>query len=166
MTGEILTAERLREQLHYEPATGIFTRLVKTTNSVQVGDIAGGDNGNGRCKIRVFAKLYFAHRLAFLYVFGRWPDAEVDHIDGNPANNAIDNLREATHSQNMQNQRAAHKSNNSGLIGAHWKKNQQRWFSEIQIEGKHSHLGYFDSAEDAHAAYLAAKRALHPFGIL
>lgn len=92
-----LTAEQLRWLLHYDPETGVFTRLIQLCNRVQVGDIAGFIKYNGYRVIKVGDKPtpYFAHRLAWLYIHGEWPSKGIDHIDGDRANNRIANLREA-----------------------------------------------------------------------
>ena len=90
MTSEkSLTAERLREVLDYDPDTGVFTRKVRTASSVKVGDVAGSLNGKGYIRIRVDGRLYFAHRLAWLYVHGEWPVDQVDHINGIKNDNRI-----------------------------------------------------------------------------
>ena len=161
-----LTAERLRELLHYDVDAGIFTRLIRSTNSVQIGDVAGSINSNGYHKIRVDGVEEFSHHLAWLYVYNVWPKDQIDHIDGNRANNRLVNLREATQSQNLQNQRKAQSDNKSGLLGAYWNKKAKTWFSQIKVNGKSISLGCYDSKEDAHRAYLASKVELHKFGTL
>lgn len=161
-----LTAERLRELLHYDVDAGIFTRLIRSTNSVQIGDVAGSINSNGYHKIRVDGVEEFSHHLAWLYVYNVWPKDQIDHIDGNRANNRIVNLREATPAQNMQNQHKARRDSDSGLLGAYFDKKGNCWCSQIKSNGKSYGLGSFDTKEDAHLAYLAAKSKLHEFGNL
>lgn len=156
-----LTAEQLRVLLSYDPDTGIFRRLVRTSNSVQVGDIAGGDNKKGYVKIRVFAQLIFAHRLAWLHHYGCWPDGEIDHINGLKSDNMIENLRVSDRSENIQNLRKAHADNVSGFLGV--KRNGIGWAAKITINYEDKYLGTFKTPELAHAAYLKAKKELHPF---
>ena len=154
-----LTQERLRELLHYEPLTGVFTRLVSTANWAKVGDVAGGKGGKDYLQIGIDNRDYKAHRLAWFYMTGAWPIDQIDHIDGNPVNNRIENLREATNSVNKQNMRKARSDNKSGLLGVG--KNGKKWRAVIGVDGKNKHIGYFDTPELAHAAYLDAKRVLH-----
>lgn len=167
MTSRILpSAERVRELLSYEPETGLFTRLVRTTNSNKVGDVVGTQHGNGYMKISVDGRQHYSHRLAWLYVHGDRPVDHIDHIDGNPSNNRIANLRAASRSQNMQNQRKAHSDSASGLLGVCWDKRYKKWKAQICIDRKQIYLGLFCEPELAHAAYVAAKRAHHDFGVL
>lgn len=100
-----LTAERVRELLHYEPATGIFTRRIRTSNRTKVGAIVGADNGKGYLQISVDWRLYSAARLAWLYMTGEWPKEEIDHINRVRSDNRFSNLREATRSSNNCNRR-------------------------------------------------------------
>ena len=164
-----LTAALLRERFHYNPTTGVFTRLVRTSNFCKLGP-AGMATKRGNVAICVGGKKRAAHRLAWLYMTGEWPKHEIDHIDGNPLNNCFANLREATGAQNKQNQHRPHIDNVSGFLGVfrHGKNRagQIRWRARIQLDGKSIHIGLFDSPEAAHAAYLDAKRRLHPFGNL
>lgn len=155
-----LTAARLRELLHYNPGTGEFTRLVQTCGRALVGDIAGTDHVRGYRRIRVENVSHMAHRLAWLHVHGEWPAGLIDHIDGNPGNNRIGNLRVVNSSLNQQNQRKAHSHNNkSGLLGV--QANNNKWSANIRVNGKRIYLGTFPTAEEAHAAYLEAKRRMH-----
>jgi hypothetical protein len=155
------TAQRLRELLHYDPETGVFTRRVQTSNRIRVGDVAGSINDKGYLNIRVDVRQRFAHRLAWLYVYGVWPQHQIDHINGVRDDNRIVNLRDVTKSINMQNQRHACSNNKSGLLGASWNKARSCWQAQIKIGGMVKFLGRFESATEAHAAYLTAKRALH-----
>lgn len=155
-----ITAEEVRNLLDYNPATGAFTRRVRTSMRINVGDAAGCPNGKGYLLIRLQNRLYRAHRLAWLYVHGEWPPHEIDHIDGNRSNNAIANLRPSTHAQNMQNL-AKKSSNTSGVTGVHWDQLRSKWKAEIGANGTVLRLGSFASKEEARNAYLAAKAKLH-----
>ena len=156
-----LTAERLRELLHYDPETGVFTWRESRHNHVRVGTIAGHNN-HGYLRIHIGDKSYGAHRLAWLHVYGKWPSDQIDHIDGKPLNNRIINLREAIHAQNVQNQYRPHTNGQSGLLGV--THSFGKWKAQINVSGKKIYLGTFESKETAHAAYLAAKRSFHGFG--
>lgn len=157
-----LTAERLRELLHYDPETGVFVWLVsRNANRAPEGAEAGWLDDRGARMIEVDQRNYKAHRLAWLYVHGCWPKGVVDHRNTAPGDNRIDNLRDVTQFVNMQNRRAARKGSRSGLIGAHWRERDKNWRSSVYADGKVHRLGSFDTAEEAHAAYVAAKRRLH-----
>lgn len=160
---EALSAERLRELLSYDTETGEFRWRV-SVGRAKAGDLAGYDHGTGYRAASVDGRLYRLHRLAWLYVTGEWPPEHIDHVNGVRSDNRWGNLRSASNSQNMQNQRIAPSSNkSSGLLGATWDKKAGRWKSLIMIRRKNIHLGYFDTPEEAHAAYLKAKAELHPF---
>lgn len=153
----MLTQERLRELLHYDPATGIFRWRVRPAKRVRAGDIAGHLNPNGYITIRVDGRLYYAQQLAFLYVTGEWPAGDVDHRDGVRANNRWENLRPATRSENLRNMRLR-SDNRSGLKGAHYRPSRGKWQSSIRVGNRTIRLGSFDSAEAAHAAYCEAAK--------
>jgi len=150
-----LTAERLRKLLSYNPATGKFIRLVRTSPRNKIGDEAGYIWPTGYRAIFVNNKLYLAHRLAWLHVHGRWPVEHIDHIDGNPSNNRIANLREASQSQNNANSKRQ-KNNKSGFKGVSWYKPTRKWVAYCTVNGRNKNLGYFDAADVAHAAYVDA----------
>lgn len=155
-----LTAERLREALHYDPETGRFIWRFRRNQYVDVGSVAGSDNGNGHIQIRLDGGMYLAHRLAWLYMTGSFPEQEIDHRDGQRDNNAWVNLREVTHRENMQNQRRARSDNHVGLLGVGRMGSKYR--ARINLDGKVKALGVFNTPEEAHAAYLSAKRIAHP----
>jgi hypothetical protein len=165
-----VTAEELRALFRYDPDTGDFTRLVAMGRKAEVGRVAGKKAVRGNWVISVRCRTYSAHRLAWLYMTGAWPVNEIDHIDGNPLNNRFSNLREATSAENKQNRHVARKDNKHGLIGAYLHARNADgsavWRARIQIGGKQKSLGLFKSPEAAQAAYLSAKRELHPFNTL
>lgn len=101
----MLTQDRLKELMRYDEETGILTRRVSTSSNARAGDIAGSKDKDGYLVIRIDKKLYRAHRLAFLYVYGRFPEEFTDHINGIRDDNRISNLREVTRQENMQNQK-------------------------------------------------------------
>lgn len=153
-------SERLRALLHYDLATGEFTRAVTTAPRAKAGAIAGGERKDGYRRICVDGTDYFAHRLAWLYVTGTVPDGEIDHINGNPRDNRIANLRCVTHGQNTLNSRQR-PPGVSGLRGVTLHKKTGLWNARIRIDGKQSSLGYFKSPEQAKAAYEAAVLEVH-----
>jgi hypothetical protein len=161
MAQEILTAARLRELLHYDPETGVFTRLIRTSNSVQVGDVAGSIGVAGYMHISVAGAEYYAHRIAWLWVHGVWPENHIDHVDGIRRNNRIANLRDAQSAINHQNLKRPKSNNKSGFLGVHQHPTNRNWVAGICVNSKSVHLGCYLTPELASMAYLEAKRRLH-----
>lgn len=155
MAKNLVTAERLREVLRYDPDTGRFTWLVRQGRQ-SPGKPAGCVTPSGYVIAAVDGQHYRAHRLAWLYMTGAWPAAFIDHKNRDRADNRWANLREATKSQNGANQapRSAH-----GFKGATYNKRQGRWVAQAKINGKPVYLGYHDTPEEAHEAYMAAMTA-------
>lgn len=163
----ILTCERLKELLEYSEITGVFFWRVFRGGRTKAGMKAGSIDSSGHVQIKVDGMTYQAHRLAWLYVTGKIPDSHIDHINGVCADNRFSNIRQASHAQNMQNMTKAHSNNKScGLLGVTWNKRDQRWRAQIRVCGKKRWIGAFSTPEDAHYAYINAKRELHPFGTL
>ncbi len=160
-----LTAERLRELLHYDPDTGVFTWINSSKirgHCVKAGSVAGTKFGHKYVRIGFSGVRYYAHRLAWLYVYGFFPNEVIDHINGDGHDNRISNLRAATRAQNQQNMKI-HKDNSSGFLGVSFHKNRGKWAARICIGSKPKHLGMFSTAEAAHKAYLLAKSEVHKF---
>lgn len=144
--------------LRYNRSTGAFfwrAPVKQRPNRTNVR--AGGLNGvEGYWKIVLDGKRYYAHRLAWLYVYGRFPSGGLDHKNRNKSDNRIKNLREATTGQNLTNSKT--RSSHSGLKGAYWNSRKNKWEGAVNYGGKKNHLGYFPTAEDAHAAYCKAAK--------
>lgn len=153
-----LTQDTLKKFLHYDPETGIFTRLINLAPGGKAGGVAGAVNNRGYRHMAILKRSYYAHRLAWLYVYGEWPKGQIDHIDGNQVNNAIANLRDATPVQNRANSPAA-KNNPLGLKGVSFEHGKYR--ARIGIGEKKISLGSFETAEQAAAAYVGAAIILH-----
>jgi len=152
-----MNIERLKELLHYNPVTGVFTWKVSRGNR-KVGSIAGRTFKGDYIQIKLDGKLYLAHRLAWLYMTGSWPSAEVDHRYLDRSDNAWDNIRLAAPSQNRCNKRA--QSNNSlGVKGVY--KDQGKYRACVTFEGKHTYLGCFTTLEEARIAYTKEVEKLH-----
>jgi hypothetical protein len=154
----MVSVERLKELLEYNPITGEFTRKITVSNAKK-GTAAGCKNCEGYKVIRIDGLLYYAHRLAWLYIHGFYPN-NVDHIDGNKNNNCISNLRVATTRQNNWN-RSTFKSNSSGFKGVSLHKETGKWRARIRSCGKYKSLGLFRSPIEAHTAYSKAAAELH-----
>lgn len=159
-----LTAQRLRELLHYDEGTGLFVaRLNSICGKGRViraaGTTLGRVSDQGYVKLAILGHEYLAHRLAWLYVYGELPPKQIDHINGSRVDNRIGNLRVADQSLNSENLRGAKSHSRTGLLGV--VPNRKRWSAQIKANGKQIHLGTFDTPELAHQAYLQAKRDLH-----
>lgn len=150
----MITYQRLREVLRYDPETGIFTWLVITSNRVLIGDVAGTLNDD-YLVVQIDGRKYRAHRLAWFYMTGEWPSDQIDHWDLNRANNRWENLRKATNSKNSANTRRP-MTNTSGFKGVWLDKPTNKWRAKIQVRGEQRYLGYFDTPESAHHAYVVA----------
>ena len=157
-----VTAQRLREFLHYDADTGVFTWIVDRSPKTRRGDVAGSIYSNGYRMIGIDWKYTSAHRLAWLYVHGKMPETWIDHINGDKTDNRIANLRDVPPSMNSQNQRRPHADKTScRLMGATWDKMWGNWKAQLRLKGRTIYLGRFKTAEEAHQAYLEGKRRLH-----
>ena len=155
----MITAERLRELVHYCPETGEFTHL-QSKGRKKAGMRAGCNVPSGYVTIMVDGFRTMAHRFAWLYVTGKWPVAEIDHIDGNKRNNAFSNLRDVSRSINTQNQKKAKRTSKTGYLGVRYHADD-KFVAAITVNGKTKYLGVFKNPHEAHQAYLNAKRAIH-----
>ena len=153
------TQDRLKEILDYDPETGVLRWRVQQAR-MKAGDIAGSTTDTGYWRISIDGRVFKAHRIIWKFMTGEDPPAEVDHVDTIGLNNRWSNLRLASSSQNKANARLR-SDNTSGLKGSSWHKQIKRWISYIHKDGKRHHLGTFDSAQDAHAAYLIAATRMH-----
>jgi len=147
----MISHEELCAMFRYCPETGEFTRLVDRGRCGRAGSIAGTLNHHGYVQICINWKKYQAHRLAWFYQTGEWPKNQIDHIDRNRANNKWENLRPATSKQNHENQ---------GASGVYWHERDKRWKAHIGHHGKHIHLGYYLTEDEARAARKRAEREL------
>lgn len=158
-----LTQADVRRLFDYDPATGILTNKVYKCSRALAGKEAGHQEPRGYRNVMHKKKMYKAHRLIWLYVHGKFPEGEIDHINGIRNDNRIANLRDVAHLENQRN-RNANSNNASGVGGVGWSKNAGKWRAGIQVDGSAKHLGYFDDIEDAAQARKAAevKYGFHP----
>ncbi len=155
--------DAIRSCISYNAETGEFIRLVSAGGSMAGSVIKSKVSKNGYVYVAVLGIKILAHRVAWALAHGEWPPHDIDHIDGVRSNNRLSNLRPATRGENMQNERRARASNKScGLLGVSWSKAANRWSAGIKVGGKKKHLGLFDCPNQAHEAYIEAKRELHP----
>lgn len=149
----MITQSELKSLLDYDPETGVFTWLRNMRGPVRAGDKAGRPKPNGYLSIKVQQVDYYAHRLAFLYVTGEWPVAEVDHVNRDRADNRWANLRPATVSQNRANT-SRQSRNVAGLKGVSLHKKTGLWRARIRSKT----IGYYKTPDEAHAIYAAAAK--------
>jgi hypothetical protein len=148
-----LTADELRALLHYDPLTGEFVWAARPRSGVKAGQPAGNKSPLYH-RIRINRIEYKAHRLAWLYVHGRWPTGVIDHINGDKLDNRLANLRECSQSENLAN-RTHQKNSKSGMKGVGKLKGHDLWRATLCGQ----HLGTFKTAEEAASAYRAAAAA-------
>ncbi|MCK5236058.1 MAG: HNH endonuclease [Deltaproteobacteria bacterium] len=127
----MIAQKELIKILNYNPETGIFMWKISTNRKIKIGDIAGHlDKQEGYIVIWVNKKKYLAHRLAWFYVYGVWPEKDIDHDDHNRANNAIGNLNNADKQSNAKNM-SLRCDNKSGVTGVTWHKETSKWIANI-----------------------------------
>lgn len=152
-----LTQEYILSLFSYRDGN-LFRKVHKSQNA-QIGDLAGHIQKRGYRLIRINDKYYYAHRLIFLYHHGFLPRF-LDHIDGDPANNYISNLREATKQENNRNKKKTKsvngKQTSSDFKGVYWSKNNKKWVAQITINRKTKNLGHFISETMAAETYNTA----------
>ena len=172
MTAAIL--RRVLDLLSYDPQTGVFSwrpRPVtdfktKRAHSIWVVRFSGKPVASRSGKygiVRIDGTCHYLHRLAWLVTFGEFPAGEIDHVNGDQSDNRIRNLRDASREINQQNIRRRPGPPSTLPLGAHFvaRKKVRRFASKLRVNGRTKHLGYFDTAEEAHAAYVEAKRVAH-----
>lgn len=160
---EAIPVAELRRQFRYDPETGLLFWLTSYKH-FHAGRIAGLDVGRGYLGIKISRRMCLAHRVAWAIYHGDWPEHQIDHINGDPSDNRISNLRHSTQSQNMGNRKIS-KNNRSGYKGVRKRTDCDRWEAAIEMTGsagrrnrKSRYLGSFKTPQQAHAAYVAAAK--------
>ena len=158
------TPSELRDRLNYDPQTGGLT-WKKLRNSLRLGEQAKSLDVGGYIQVNIAGYVLKGHRIAWAIYYGQWPDGPIDHINGNRSDNRIENLREVSHQTNCQNMRNGSCKNETGFLGVHIAKgitNQNKKYrAKIQHNKKQIHLGGYPTPQEAHEAYLQAKRKIH-----
>lgn len=156
-----ITQSELRALFDYDAETGVFTRRVDMAlHKFKAGSPAGLGKHGSHAQIKIRGRSYKTHRLAWLYVYGEWPNGWLDHVNRNPSDNRIANLRVATPSQNKMNcdLRA---DNSSGHKGVTWVSSRRRWVSHCTVNKVRKQLGYFKDKQAAIDAYETYAKAHH-----
>lgn len=160
----MLTQEKLKEQYHYDSDTGTFTRKRSNIRGLRASIPVGTINSKNYLIISIDVggcrKPYLAHRLAWLYVYGAFPDGLLDHINRNKLDNRIANLRIATKEQNQWN-RTAIKNSKSGVKGVTWHQKSQKWQTHVRANGVIHYLGLYATIEEAKCIVDAKRLELH-----
>jgi len=160
MEYRILTQSDIKECLDYDAETGYFVWKYKKSKKVKAGDKAGVKHWKGYIRIKINSVSYAAHRLAWLYTYGRYPEYQIDHINGIKDDNRICNLRKVTNIQNQQNT-IKKKNNTSGYKGVTFNKRKNKWVVLISLNKKRIYLGEFLSVEEAANIYKEAADKYH-----
>ena len=124
--------------------------------TVKAGSIAGTTNKLGYRRVKINGEVYSAHRVIWFIVKGVQPPEHLDHINRNPRDNRISNLRGATRAQNYRNN-SGYSNNTSGKTGVYWLRNRSKWAARVKVDGRYKHLGVYNSFEDAVSARCLAE---------
>ena len=156
-----MNQERLKELLYYDELTGLFTWACNR-GKMKKGALTGlSSDTRGYPCIRLDGILYSAHRLAWLYSYGKWP-AVIDHLNGKVSDNRLINLQDCrTNQVNLKNRQLS-KNNISGIMGVRWRKDRAKWHSYISVWGRELRLYY---GNDFFEACCLRKRAELLYGI-
>ena len=164
-----LTAARARELLEYSVVSGRVYRKIRTAPQCPAGSLAGSldypSTGKPRLQITIDGRRYLLHRIIWLMVTGEWPERVIDHRNGDATNNSWLNLRDASRAVNSQNQRVWRFNKKHALplgVTLVYPERIKPYRAAIHVKGRRLSLGFHATPEDAHAAYVMAKRAHHP----
>lgn len=149
-----MTAERVRKLFNYDPSTGKLTRRMTTSSRAMVGMEVGCRNAAGYLVVNVDGKLHYVHRLAWLWMTGEWPQADIDHINRKKADNRWENLRDAARSDNLHNRPVS--------SGVYWADRDKVWVATISWQGVKQHIGQHKDRNVAEAMYAKVKQEYLP----
>lgn len=164
-SNSIPTPAQLSKLLSFCPDTGKITWKKTLSNRVSPGREAGGPDGQGYRVLMVQNYCVRAHRVAWALHYGKWPEGFIDHINGNRSDNRISNLRDVTNALNLQNSHKPQKNSSTGFRGVFLDRRRGRFTVELSANRVRHRLGSFSTAEEAYAAYLAAKALYHPHAL-
>ncbi len=155
-----ISQSEIMRLVNYDPNTGIFS-WASSRVGCKKGEIVGNISPTGYVRIGLNRTSYLAHRIAWVYMTGKWPVYDIDHIDGNPSNNKFENLRDVSTGTNVQNVKGARSDSKTKLLGVDMHKRDNLYRARIMVDGKRKTLGYFKNMDEAYSVYLEAKRMLH-----
>jgi hypothetical protein len=155
----LLLQQDLVDLLDYCQESGVF-KWKKKRRGIKTDVALGSDNGFGYLRITVLGKSYYAHRLAWFYVYGVWAD-EIDHINGIRSDNRINNLRNVNRQTNAQYRHGPQKNNKNKVLGVSLHKASNKWQAHICIAKEKKYLGLFDDINEAHKAYLIERKRIN-----
>lgn len=141
---------------HFVVIDGCLVWKKPTSYRAKVGDKCGTEI-KGYLATTIENNRYYNHRIIWKMYYGAEPEGYIDHIDGNPLNNEISNLRVVSHQSNMRNQKKR-STNTSGVTGVYWAEAKNKWYAQITVGGKTKHIGFFETLEDAEKAREKAKK--------
>lgn len=153
----VFTAAEFKERINYNPDTGVFTKAARPGKKLRGVGEKIGFLANGYWYLSFKYNKYPGHHVAWLMHYGEWPDQNIDHIDGNPLNNAISNLRKAPQIDNCKNHKIS-RANKTGVTGVTWDSQTSQWRAVIAVNYKYLHIGRYDSFEQAVAARKSAEQ--------
>lgn len=148
---------RLRELFKYDPESGLVTRRISVSSSARCGDLVGTPTSSGYLRCQVDGRSYYLHRIIWKILHGEDPPEVVDHRNGTKTDNRDENLRSASHAQNMWAKKRS-SSNRSGVKGVCYHRRDRKWQAAITVAGKQIYLGSFERIDDAAFAYASTSK--------
>lgn len=164
-----LNHEYLLKILDYDELSGIFKWKTKISKCIHVGDVAGNINKiSNYIQIRINKQIFLAHRLAWFYVTGKWPENGVDHKDAIRSHNWISNLRDCTSQINNQNRQRCIQTQtfHSNIPGVHFRAERKKWRVLLTINNKVIYFGHYKRQEDAELVCIEARRKYYKGNLL
>lgn len=154
-----IAIEELRKIIKYDPLTGEFTRIKTKSLKIKTPCKAGRINHLGYCVIGINKKIHLGHRIAWALHHNKWPDQDIDHINRNPSDNRITNLREAKPTENLLN-RDKQKNNKSGYKNVSWSKTMNKWIVRMRVNKKDCIIGYYSDINEANKTAISVRKLI------
>jgi hypothetical protein len=155
-----VSAEEVQRLFHYDEATGALSWKVCLSTRAKAGRICSYSDKRGYIYVKIHKRHYMVHRVIWAVYHGAWPTNDIDHINGNPSDNRISNLRPATRSQNLCNKKLSSR-NTSGIKGVNWHKKARKWRGRVILNKRYYNAGYFDDPAEAGRAVQSLREKIH-----